>query len=322
MECKTSEIEVSWNLARSRRQAGVSTASIKMFADCIQKPSLLRFGGAIFRSLAIIALTVGLARPQAGKRQGARSADGVDIVLVIDTSGSMKARDFVIGGERPTRLEVIKRVIGDFISARPDDRIGIVVFGTEAFTQAPLTLDHDVLLRFLDQVEIGVAGEATAIGDGLGTAVARLKDQRSNSREGSRVVVLLTDGANNAGRMDPMAATNAAKALGVRVHTVGVGSKGEVPIISNGQMVYIKADIDEKLLGAIAAETGGVYRRVADTEGLQGVYSEIDRLEKKRVEIKDQRSGRDYFAAALVASILFIVLEMMWRGSRWRVVPQ
>lgn len=306
-----------WQTRHTRSVAGLRTASIEAFRPIWRAPSKLRFAGTVLRFLTLLCIIVALARPQAGRRSGARNADGVDIMLVIDTSGSMKARDFVIDGQRPNRLEVIKKVISDFIVSRPDDRIGLVVFGSEAFTQAPLTLDHDVLQKFLDQVEIGVAGEATAIGDGLATAVVRLKDQPGESR----VVVLLTDGANNAGRMDPAAAAAAAKSLGIRVHTIGVGSEGEVPIISQGQMVYIRADIDEKLLTSISEQTGGVYRRATDTAALRGVYQEIDRLEKRRIEIKDQRVGRDYFAWPLIMACLCLWLELLWRGSRWRVIP-
>lgn len=304
-------------LLRRRKPQGVMTPSVKVFGGTRRKPSTLRFLGPWFRALTLILVVVALARPQGGKHTGSRSAEGVDIMLAIDTSGSMKARDFVIDGERPNRLEVIKRVIADFISERPDDRIGIVVFGTEAFTQAPLTLDHEVLLKFLDQLEIGMAGEATAIGDGLATSVLRLKNQLGESR----VVVLLTDGANNAGRMDPMAASAAAKSFGIRVHTIGVGSEGEVPIISNGQVTYIKADIDEKLLNAISQETGGLYRRAMDTEALKSVYQEIDRLEKRRLDVKDQRSGRDFFLYPLLAALICLGLELMWRTTKWRAIP-
>lgn len=302
---------------RRRPPNGVITPSIKVFTGIQRRPNRLRYLGMILRCLVLVLIAVALARPQSGKHTGSRSAEGVDIMLAIDTSGSMKARDFVMDGERPNRLEVIKRVIADFIAERPDDRIGLVVFGTEAFTQAPLTLDHEVLLKFLDQIEIGMAGEATAIGDGLATSVLRLKNQLGESR----VVVLLTDGANNAGRMDPMAASAAAKSFGIRVHTIGVGSEGEVPIIANGQMIYIRADIDEKLLTAISSETGGIYRRAADTAALKSVYKEIDGLEKRRLEVKDQRSGRDYFMIPLLLALALLALEFIWRSSRWRVIP-
>lgn len=308
-----------WWVRRKNVKPGVLAASLGAFEEVAQKRRLplLRHSGPVLRILAVLLVVFALARPQAGRRQGSRSTEGIDIMLVIDTSGSMKARDFEIGGERPNRLEVIKKVIADFIEARPDDRIGIVVFGTEAFTQAPLTLDHEVLIRFLDQIEIGVAGEATAIGDGLATAVSRLKDQDGDSK----VVVLLTDGANNAGRMDPYAAIEAAKAYGARVYTVGVGSKGDVPIVSNGQVVYIRADIDEKLLTKISDDTGGMYRRASDTKSLREVYEEIDRMEKKKIEAKDQSTGQDYFMVPLLFAALALVLEGLWSGSRWRVLP-
>jgi Ca-activated chloride channel family protein len=258
-----------------------------------------------------------LARPQLPDERGQRQSEGVDIMLAVDTSGSMRARDFEVHGQRPDRLEVIKAVIGDFIVARPDDRIGMVVFGSEAFTQAPLTLDHDVLQKFLDRVEIGMAGDGTAIGDGLATAVKRLKDAPGKSH----VVVLLTDGANNAGRIDPLAAAEAAKALNVRVHTIGVGSEGVVPIVQNGRVFHIKADIDEKTLTAIAEATGGVYRRAVDTDALVNVYREIDKLEKTRSDTPEHRRGRDVFSPFLTWATALLMLEALWRLSRYRRVP-
>ncbi|MCX6119286.1 MAG: VWA domain-containing protein [Proteobacteria bacterium] len=310
---------VAWKIYSKKRNSepGLALASIRVFVFAPLSKHWLQYLGVFLKSMALIFIVLALARPQGGRRSGNRSAEGVDIVLVIDTSGSMKARDFEIDGKRPNRLEVIKQVILEFIEARPDDRIGLVVFGSEAFTQAPLTLDHQVLKQFLEQIEIGVAGEATAIGDGLGTAVARLRSQTGDSK----VIVLLTDGANNAGRMDPLAASQAAKALKMRVHTIGVGSEGDVPIISQGQVVYIRADIDEKLLKQISDDTGGIYRRATDTSDLKSIYAEIDRLEKKKVELKDQRGGRDYFYLPLLAAIVCLLLEVLWRGTRWRVIP-
>lgn len=282
-----------------------------------RKAPLLRHSGWVLRSVVLFLVVVAMARPQLGEREGRRASEGVDIMLAVDTSGSMRARDFEVRGQRPDRLEVIKTVIADFIAARPEDRIGMVVFGSEAYTQAPLTLDHDVLQKFLERVEIGMAGDGTAIGDGLATAVKRLKDTPGKSH----VVVLLTDGANNAGRIDPIAAAQAAKALGIRVHTIGVGSEGVVPIVQNGRVYHVKADIDEKTLKAIADATGGVYRRAVDTNALVNVYREIDKLEKTRREDKDERRGRDVFPPILAMGALLMTLEAIWRSTKYRRIP-
>ena len=303
---------------RSRLRA-IPIASVDFMVprELRRRPPMLRHGGWLLRTLTMLVVIVALARPQLGERQGKRTSEGVDIMLAIDTSGSMRARDFEVRGQRHDRLEVIKAVIADFIGSRPDDRIGMVVFGNEAFTQAPLTFDHDVLQKFLEKVEIGMAGDGTAIGDGLATAVKRLKDTPGKSH----IVVLLTDGANNAGRIDPIAAAQAAKALGIRVHTIGVGSEGVVPIVQNGRVFHIKADIDEKTLKAIADETGGVYRRAMDTDALINVYREIDKLEKTRREEKDQRRGRDVFPTLLVMATLLLLFEAIWRCTKYRRVP-
>lgn len=303
---------------RSRARA-IPIASVDFMVprELRRRPPMLRHGGWVLRSLTMLVVIVALARPQLGERQGKRTSEGVDIMLAVDTSGSMRARDFEVRGQRPDRLEVIKAVLADFIGSRPDDRIGMVVFGSEAFTQAPLTLDHDVLQKFLEKVEIGMAGDGTAIGDGLATAVKRLKDTPGKSH----IVVLLTDGANNAGRIDPIASAQAAKALGIRVHTIGVGSEGVVPIVQDGRVFHIKADIDEKTLKAIADETGGVYRRAMDTDALINVYREIDKLEKNRREEKDQRRGRDVFPTLLAMATLLLLLEAVWRCTKYRRVP-
>ncbi len=308
-----------WVIDRLRRRSAVPISSIDMMIprDVRRRPSLLRHAGWLLRGLCMLLVVFALARPQVAHRDGARVSNGVDIMLAIDTSGSMRARDFEVRGQRPDRLEVIKAVIADFIDARIDDRIGMVVFGSEAYTQAPLTLDHEILQKFLERIQIGMAGDGTAIGDGLATAVKRLKEAPGKSH----VVVLLTDGANNAGRIDPVAAAQAAKALGIRVHTIGVGSDGIVPVVQNGRVFHIKADIDEVTLKSIADTTGGVYRRAVDTDALVNVYREIDKLEKVRREQKDRRQGRDVFPTLILGAVFCLCLEALWRISRFRRLP-
>lgn len=279
--------------------------------------SVLSHMGWFLRVCIILFVILALSRPQLGVLPNDRSNEGIDIMLLIDTSGSMRARDFEVAGQRPDRLEVIKSVISEFIAARPDDRIGMVVFGSGAYTQAPLTLDHDILTEFLSKIEIGVVGDGTAIGDGLGAAVKRLKGTPGKSR----VIVLLTDGANNSGRIDPIAAATAAKAFGIRVHTIGVGSEGVVPIVQNGRVFHIQADIDEKTLRGISDATGGQYFRAMDTEALQNVYKDIDQLEKVRHKRPQKRRGRDIYNVLILCATVLLLLETIWRLTPYRRIP-
>ena len=288
-----------------------------------QRPSLKARVGVsrvlplLLRAGAFALVVIALARPQTGPRGKNRSVDGLDIQLVIDTSGSMRAQDFEMGGRRPTRLEVVKAVIEDFVGTRTDDRIGLVVFGTEAFTQAPLTLDHRLLREFLKHIEISMAGDATAIGDGLATAVKRLNSTDSKGK----IVILLTDGANNAGRIDPVTAAEAAKALGIRVYTIGVGGRGKVPITVNGRTAQIEVDVDEGLLEKIAQMTDGKFFRATDTQALIDVYGAIDKLEKTagRAPVRDVR--RELYAGFLWPALMLLVVDALFGATRRRLIP-
>ena len=273
--------------------------------------------GVFLRCLAVSLLIIALARPQASSEKSDRTTEGLDIMLLIDTSRSMEARDFEIDGKRPNRLEVIKSVIAQFVRQRPADRIGMVVFGTEAFTQAPLTLDHTVLLRFLERIRIGIAGDATAIGDGLATAVNRLKEIEAKSK----VAILLTDGSNTAGRVDPLAAAEAALAKKVTVYTIGVGSEGEVPIQIDGKVQMQKVDIDENALKKIAEKTGGAYFRATDTETLRKVYETIDQLEKTKAKIESFANLEERFSPWAVGGICLLFGELLFGISRFRRIP-
>lgn len=277
----------------------------------------LRHVPILLRCATLLLLALALARPQATHSRTQKTTEGLDIVLVIDTSRSMEARDFVISGERPTRLTVIKKVISEFMANRADDRLGMVVFGSEAFTQAPLTLDHAVLQRFLDRVQIGMAGDATAIGDGLATAVSRLKDVEAKSK----VVILLTDGSNTSGRVDPLAAGQAAKTLGVKVYTVGVGSDGLVPVVVDGRVQSQKADIDEELLRKISSETGGQYFRATDTETLVKIYDTIDQLEKTQIRVDSFEKREERYFGLVASALLLAVFELGFALTRFRSLP-
>jgi Ca-activated chloride channel family protein len=306
---------VMWWGTISRRRRRLAYPATKAFAAVAGRGlARWRFLPAAARAIALACIVVALARPQLTKGPGVRDTEGLDIVLVVDTSRSMEARDFVLSGQRPTRLAVVKRVIADFIKTRSSDRIGMVIFGTEAFTQAPLTLDHEVLQKFLDRVTISMAGDATAIGDGVATAVSRLKDIDAKSK----VVILLTDGENTAGRIDPLAATKAAKSLGVKVYTIGIGTavagdgKGKGPQ---------KLEIDTDLLSRMAQETGGKSFIATDTETLVRVYDTIDELEKTRVSVDSFTEKEERYRFAVWPALALLVFEWGLALTRLRSIP-
>ncbi|MCM8776254.1 MAG: VWA domain-containing protein, partial [Candidatus Omnitrophica bacterium] len=247
---------------------------------------------------------------------------GIDIVLAIDVSGSMMAEDFVLNGERKNRLAVVKDVVRDFIKKRTNDRIGLVLFAGRAYMQCPLTLDYGVLLQFLDRAEIGMIEDGTAVGDGIAMALARLRRIESKSK----VIILLTDGVNNAGDMDPKNAAELARALKVRIYTVGAGSKGKVPFPAEdffGNKVYqwAEIDLDESSLRNIAQVTGGQYFRATDTEELRKIYDEIDQLEKTKVEMESYAEYRELFPPFVLTALFLILVEVVLRQTRFRTLP-
>src|SRR6266571_5220525 len=233
------------------------------------------------RWLALALFIIALARPQLGEGETKITASGIDIVIAIDLSGSMSSEDFQLRGQRVNRLMIAKDVLQQFIAKRPNDRIGLVAFATDAYIAAPLTLDHDFLLQNLDRLEIAAPGkDQTAIGSALAAALNRLRELKSKSK----IVILMTDGQNNAGKVPPLTAAEAAQTLGVKIYTIGVGNRGPARIPTTdvfGRKVYqtIQADIDEESLLAIAKKTGGKYYRADNTAALQKIYDEIDKLE-------------------------------------------
>lgn len=274
-----------------------------------------------FRSLALLFFILALARPQFGTHSTEVLSEGVDILLTIDTSGSMKALDFKKDNEPVDRLEAIKKVVDDFIQKRPYDRIGMVVFGSEAYTQCPLTLDKDILRSFLGWIHIGIAGDGTAIGNALATSVKRLQNQMTKSR----VVILLTDGRNNAGEIAPQMAAQIAKEMGIKVYTIGVGTNGQVPYPQDtpfGQrIVYAQLDLDEDTLREVAEITGGKYFRATDTDELEQIYSTIDSLEKTEIKTKEYHDYEERFLPLLVLGILFLLLEIILQKTVFLRLP-
>jgi Ca-activated chloride channel family protein len=260
---------------------------------------------------------VGLARPQLVDRERVMESEGIDILLVLDTSGSMEAEDFRLGSRAANRLEVAKEVVARFVDGREDDRVGLVVFGEEAFTQVPLTLDHDALVDFLRQVQIGMAGaRQTAIGDAIAVAGRRLKELDAESR----VMILLTDGRSNAGSVEPMEAAEAAKALGIRIYTIGVGSNeaGGILGIFGGRR---RGELDEATLRMIAQKTGAQYFRAADTEALAEVYRTIDKLEKTTAESREFVHREEVFHPWVWSGLVMLLLNLLLGETVLRRLP-
>ena len=275
----------------------------------------------IIRFLAIALLIIALARPQEGHKSTEILSVGVDIMLALDTSGSMRALDFIEEEKRVTRLTVVKGVVSKFIENRPTDRIGMVVFGEQAYTQCPLTLDQGILQTFLSKLEIGMAGDSTAIGSAVGIAVKRLKDLDS----ASKIIILLTDGRNNAGTLAPIQAAQTAKTFGIKIYTIGVGTKGKAPFLVNSifgqRYVYQEVDIDETTLTEISEITGGQYFRATDLESLQNIYKQIDEMEKSEVKVIDHSEYKELFHYFLVPGLMFLLLEIGLSNTLFRRIP-
>ena len=287
--------------ARKSRQGTVMVSSTRNFGETKSWKNSFLHLPFLFRILTFICLILALARPQIRNDEELTNGEGIDIILCLDISGSMLAQDF-----SPNRMEAAKRVASDFIDARPTDRIGLVIFSGESFTMAPLTTDRTVLKNQLFNVESGLLEDGTAIGSGLATSVERLRSSKSRSK----VIILLTDGENNGGLIDPNTAKEIAKSVGVRVYTVGVGTEGfaPMPVQTAGGVIMQKekVSIDEKLLTQIANETGGKYFRAKDNESLSSIYKEIDQLEKTRIEITTLKRYSEQFFPFALAAALFI----------------
>lgn len=270
----------------------------------------------LMRIIVWALLVVALARPQSTSSRQDVSIEGIDIVMAMDISTSMLAEDF-----RPNRLEAAKDVAKDFIRGRSTDRIGLVVFSGESFTQCPLTTDHGVLLTLIDEVKSGMIEDGTAIGDGLGTAVNRLKESQAISK----VIILLTDGENNRGFIDPLSAAEIAKVYNLRVYTIGIGTIGTAPYPFDTpfgiQYQQVEVRIDEKLLGQIADMTGGKYFRATNKSKLEDIYKEIDQLEKSKIDVTEFRKKNEEFLPFALAALLIVILELIISTTVLRRYP-
>lgn len=266
--------------------------------------------------LAFISGVVALARPQSNNAYSTESTEGINIVLALDISGSMLAKDL-----QPNRFEAAKSVAGEFVSSRPYDNIGLVVFAGESYTQCPLTTDHAVLLNMINSVEMGLVNDGTAIGSGLATAVNRLKE----IKEGSKVVILLTDGTNNSGTIAPVTAAEIAASFGIRVYTIGVGTMGEAlyPIQTYLGVEYVSmpVEIDEASLKQIASATGGQYFRATDNNSLHKIYEEIDQLEKVKLKVESFTQKEELFPPYLWAALILLFAALLLRSTLFRRMP-
>jgi Ca-activated chloride channel homolog len=279
----------------------------------------------LLRILSCLMMIVALARPQVAIEEMKVPAKGIDIILAVDVSTSMLAEDLTSGARPKSRINAAKEVIGDFIRERQGDRIGVVVFGAHAYTACPLALDHAWLLRNLQRIEVGIVEEGTAIGSGLMTSLGRFKEDNKTGAKG-KVVVLLTDGRNNTGEVPPLMAAEAANALGIKVYTVGVGTRSGAlyPVRDPfGATVYKKADVelDEESLRTIAAKTGALYYRAQDAASLKRIYREIDHLEKYKREEKVYYVRRELFPLFLLPGLGLTILEFILRQTLLRRSP-
>ncbi|MGA7278591.1 MAG: VWA domain-containing protein, partial [Desulfocapsaceae bacterium] len=269
-----------------------------------------------FNLLAIAFLILALARPQLGRTTTEIEASGIDIFLAVDVSSSMEAMDFQLDKKSVNRLEVVKSVVSQFIRERPNDRIGLIAFSAKPYLISPLTLDHDWLLKRLQALSIGMIEDGTAIGSAIGTGSSRLNSQQAKSR----LLILLTDGMNTAGRIPPLVAAEAAQALGVKVYTIGAGTRGMAPTpytdpFGRKSIRRVNVNIDETTLKAIAEKTGGRYFRATDTSSLARIYKEIDKMETTTRTIKQFENYRELFSACIGLALFFITIGLFMRRT-------
>ena len=277
----------------------------------------LRHAPFVLRCAAYALLVVALARPQDVDEQRRSRAEGIDIMLSIDVSGSMLARDF-----KPDRITAAKEVAGKFIADRYGDRLGLVVFAGEAFTQSPLTTDQSTLQTMLSRIRSGIIEDGTAIGNGLATAINRLRESDAKSK----VIILLTDGVNNRGEIAPLMAADIAADMGIKVYTIGVGTRGKAPypvvdMFGNMSFQPMDVEIDENTLEGIAERTGGRYFRATDNDKLQSIYDEINQLEKSKVEVTDYTVYHERFLALLLAALGVLLLEFLFTNIILKRIP-
>lgn len=308
---------IYWKFTKGKKQvAAIEISSTKGLYNARSWKNTVQHFPFIFRMLALSCIIVALARPQTKFDETQTEGEGIDIILCIDVSGSMTAQDF-----QPNRMEAAKKVAEDFVDHRPSDRIGVVIFAGESFTQCPLTTDHYVLKSQIAQIRNGLLEDGTAIGSGLATSVDRLRSSKAKSK----IIILLTDGINNGGLIDPNTAKEIAKTFHIKVYTIGVGSEGYAPTPVSTPMGIVmqnqKVSIDEKLLQNIAQETGGKYFRATDNSSLEHIYNEIDKMEKSKVEITTFHHYSEKFYPFIFAAMGLLLIEIILRFTVFKKFP-
>ena len=302
---------------RKRLTAEIRFSSTKVFQEMPKSyKHYLRYLPLALHMLALAALIIAIARPQKSDSWSNQTTEGIDIVMAVDISSSMLAEDL-----KPNRLRAAKKVATEFISSRRNDNIGLVVFAGESFTQCPLTVNHAELINLLNGIESGMIEDGTAIGSGLATAVNRIKDSKAKSK----VIILLTDGSNNRGQIAPSTAGEIAKSFGIRVYTIGVGTRGMAPYPFQTpygvQYQDVEVDIDEESLKNIAETTGGEYFRATDTKSLSSIYKEIDKLEKTKIEVKEFSKKEELYHWFVLVLVVCLIGEITLRNTVFKSIP-
>ncbi|MDR0799026.1 MAG: VWA domain-containing protein [Dysgonamonadaceae bacterium] len=309
---------IGWYVWKQRHaQASLQVSSTEGFAKAPKSYRIyLRHVPFALRLIAFSLVVTALARPQLTNSWSKSTTEGIDIVLTLDVSTSMLAEDL-----RPNRIEAAKEVAASFINGRPTDNIGLVIFAGESFTQCPLTTDHTVLLNLLKDVGCGMIEDGTAIGHGLATSVSRLRESKAKSK----VIILLTDGTNNRGEIAPLTAADIARTYGIRVYTIGVGTKGEAPypVASSIGIRYVNmpVDIDEKVLTQIAQITDGLYFRATDNKTLKAIYAEIDQMEKTKLSVQQYSKKQEGYLIFAIAALIAFLLEILLRYTVLKNIP-
>lgn len=310
---------VYYSVGRRRRERSVAFSSLKLIeAAGFEAPVWKRYGLLSMRVIVLVLVVLAMARPQTGRSESSIKSEGIDIILLLDASSSMQAQDF----KPKNRLFAAKEVMSEFVSRRPGDRIGLVVFAAQSITQCPLTLDHEILQSLIDRVDFGMLEDGTAIGSALATACNRLKESEAKSR----IVVLLTDGRNNMGVIAPDTAAEVAKTLGIKVYTIGVGTRGPAPVpvddpLFGRRLVSMEMQLDEKTLKAIAATTSGEYFRATDSEELERIYETIDALERTTIETRTFVNYTDRFLYLAIPALALLLVQVIAAESWLREIP-
>lgn len=306
-----------WKMRKSQASVEMSSSQAFDVPKAVTAKVYLRHVPFVLRMIAIALVIIILARPQSTNSWQNSSTEGIDIMMAIDISSSMLAQDL-----RPNRLEAAKNVAAAFINGRPNDNIGLVVFSAESFTQCPLTTDHAILLNLFKDIQSGMIEDGTAIGLGLANAVSRIKDSQARSK----VIILLTDGSNNRGEIAPVTAAEIAKTFGIRVYTIGVGTKGAAPYpfrLPGGtvQTQMIPVDIDEPTLKQIATTTGGQYFRATDNASLKEIYSEIDQMEKTKINVREYSKKQEEYKNIALLLLALLLLELLLKHTLLKKIP-